>query len=700
MALPSLREELALLAGPTLADGQPSWTLHDPVRNRFFSIDWATCAILRHWSLDDPAAIVAAIGTESTLQLAAEDVEHVVRFLADNQLLQPQGPGSARRMAERLARQQGGWLKWLLHHYLFFRIPLLRPDAWLGRWLGVAELFFSRTFMLLTLGALGFGLLQVAHHWEQFFASLVDRFSWEGLASYGIALFAVKLLHELGHAFTAKRYGCRIPSMGIAFLVMWPVAYTDTNETWRLTSRWQRLHVAAAGIVTELVVAAWATLAWALLPDGALRSAAFVLATTSWVATLAINASPFMRFDGYFIVSDWLEIPNLHERSFALARWKLREWLFDLGEDKPEHFPAARERGLIIFAWAVWIYRLLLFLGIAVLVYHFFIKVVGIFLFLVEIAWFVALPIRHELAAWQRRWPVIRSRRRSRISGVGLLVCLLLLVVPWPGRVSASGILRPAEVWPVYAPGPAQVERFAFREGAAVAAGTPLIALATPELQARQTAVQARVDRLRWQAATAGFDADSRSRLQSSQDELATAEAELAGVKEERARYAPVAPFAGHLRDIDPDLGEGAWVGRNEKLAMLVGSGGQVVETYLDEESVKRVHVGDRGLFIIDSGSGPGLALTVTNIDDDASRVLTNGMLASSAGGHVLTRDRRGQKIPEHGVYRVALAVDAPSSALTGQSWRGRVVIRADWNPLAWRYLRNALAILIREAGF
>mgnify|MGYP003334714572 CR=1 FL=1 len=92
-------------------------------------------------------------------------------------------------------------------------------------------------------------------------ASLVDTFSWEGFASYGLALTAVKVLHELGHAYTCKRYGCRVPAMGLAFLVMWPMAYTDTNESWRLKDNRQRLAVSAAGILTELVVAAWATAA-------------------------------------------------------------------------------------------------------------------------------------------------------------------------------------------------------------------------------------------------------------------------------------------------------------------------------------------------------------------------------------------------------------------------------------------------------
>lgn len=699
MALPQLREELALLPGPVLADGQPSWTLHDPVRNRFFSIDWPTFEILQRWSFDDPATIAASIATATPLQLDSNDVEQVTSFLFDNQLLKPEGRGSARQLAERRARQEGSRIKWLLHHYLFFRVPLWRPDASLDRWLPAARLFCTRSFALLTLLALALGLSQVVRQWDGFLASLVDTFSWQGLAAYGVAVVVVKLLHELGHAFTAKSFGCRIPTMGVAFLVLWPMAYTDTNETWRLTSRWQRLLVASAGILTELVIAAWATLAWALLPDGELRSAAFVLATTSWIATLAINASPFMRFDGYFILSDWLDLPNLHERSFALARWKLRELLFDLGEERPEHFPPRREAWLIAFAWATWVYRLVVFLGIAVLVYHFFIKLVGIFLFLVEIVWFVAMPIRHELQAWRERWPHIRSRRRSRLSLLLLGGLVALLLVPWPGRLHSSGVLRPAEIWPLFAPGPAQVEQLAYGEGALVPAGAELIRLAAPELRMRREGLQARIAALRWQAASAGFGEDSRAQLQSRQEELATATAELAGLDEDLSRYAPKAPFAGHLRDLDPDLHRGQWLAAKEPIALLVGQG-NLVETYLDEEQVKRISVGDRGAFITDAGEGPLLRLRVTNVDADATRALPNGMLAVQAGGHILTRQRGDQLVPEHGVYRVSLAVESPLDHLKGQSWRGQVVLHARWEAPAWRYLRSALAVLVREASF
>jgi putative peptide zinc metalloprotease protein len=700
VALPPLRDELDLLTGPITSDGAPSWLLHDPVRNRFFTVDWPTFEILQRWSYDDPQAISQAISAVTTLLLSAADVERVEVFLRENQLIKLQSVECARDLATRLEAQEGSRIKWMLHHYLFFRVPLWRPDAWLESWSSVAAMFFSRGFQWLTLLALLLGLTQVVRQWDGFMASMVDTFSWSGLLAYGVALICVKLLHELGHAFTAKRFGCRVPAMGVAFLVLWPMAYTDTNETWRLTNRWQRLQVASAGILTELYIAAWSTLAWALLPDGELRAAAFVLATTSWVATLAINASPFLRFDGYFMLSDWLDMPNLHERSFALARWKLREWLFGLGEERPEYFSNRREAWLIAFAWATWIYRLIVFLGIALLVYQFFIKLIGILLFFVEIVWFIAMPIRNELKIWVQRWPTIRRRVRSRLT-LGLVLLLILgFFIPWPGRVHSSGQLRPLQVWPVFSPGAAQVEHFAHAEGVSIKAGDELIRLYAPELQRKRESLLARIDVLRWQAAAGSFADDSRLRLQSSQDDLATARAELDGLNEELRRYVPRAPFAGQLRDIDPDLHEGQWLPAKEPIALLINPERLIVETYLDEAAIKRIALGSSGLFIVDSGAGPALRLQVTYIDEDATRALSNGALSVQAGGHILTRQRGEQLVPEHSVYRVTLEVVSSAARLEGSSWRGHIVIHGSWEAPAQQYLRNLMSLAVREFGF
>lgn len=699
MILPPLREELALLPGPALADGQPSHTLHDPVRNLFFQIDWPTFEVLSRWHLGEAAAIAAAVNRETTLHLEPRDVEDVIVFFHDNQLLQPR-PGSAAEFAARLQKRRGSLGQRLLHNYLFFRIPLLKPDRWLGRWAPRLDFFYSRQFLYLTIAALGWGLVEVYRQWEHFAATLVDTLSWSGLASYGATLAAVKALHELGHAFTAKRLGCKVPAMGIAFLVMCPVAYTDTNEVWKLTGRRQRLAVVAAGVLTELLVAAWSTLAWAVLPEGTPKSLAFLLATTTWIATVAINTSPFMRFDGYFLLSDWLGMPNLHARAFALARWDLRERLFALGAIAPEQLARPRRAGLILFAYATWIYRLAVFLGIAALVYAFFIKAVGIMLFAVEIGWFVLLPLWRELQTWRAAWPVLRQRPRTKRSAAIALALILLLALPWPGRPAASALLRPAAQFVIYAPPHARVAALPVAEGQHVAAGAVLLKLASPDLASRLGSAKARVERLRWQASAGAFDSEQRAQWQVSQEQLSAAEAEVTGIQADAARYEPAAPFSGVLRDLAPDLRPGAWLSAQEPLARLIADQGQTAVAYLDEEDVSRISLGDTARFYADGPGGPVVSLEVASIDADASRVLPEPELATLFGGSVVVREKNGQFYPERPVYRVTLKAEASTEAAAQHAWRGKVVIRGRWAAPGWRYLRGAMALLRREAGF
>ena len=211
---------MALYPGAHLVDGQPSWTLHDPVRNQFFRIDWQSFEVFSRWSLGDPQAICDSVAAQTTLRPDASGIAALAQFLVENQLVQPQGSTSSQQMADRLGRMRGNWQTWLLHHYLFFRIPLIRPDAWLSRWSAAAAPLFTRGFAQLTLLALLLGGIEVYRDWGRFSATLLDTFTWEGVFGFGLALSFVKVLHELGHAFTAKRFGCKVPVMGVAFLVL------------------------------------------------------------------------------------------------------------------------------------------------------------------------------------------------------------------------------------------------------------------------------------------------------------------------------------------------------------------------------------------------------------------------------------------------------------------------------------------------
>ncbi|MEO5374887.1 MAG: HlyD family efflux transporter periplasmic adaptor subunit [Alphaproteobacteria bacterium] len=694
-ALPPLRDELTLHPGPVGVDGAPTWTLHDPLRNQFFRLSWPAVEILSRWHLGTPDSVAAAASAETTLHVAPEDVVGVAEFLGKSQLLKPVGPTGTKRLLSIAEGSRTSWATWLLHHYLFFRIPLVRPDAVLGDTLPLVAWAGGRGFRLATLTALLVGVLLVGRQWDAFATTLVDHFSLGGMASFGVALAFAKVIHELGHAFTAKSLGCRVPTMGVAFLVMWPVLYTDVNEAWKLTDRRQRVLVGAAGILAELSLAAWATLAWALLPDGMARSMAFTLAATTWVSSLAINLSPFLRFDGYFLVMDWLDMPNLHGRSFALARWWLREVLFGLGEPVPERLPPRRRAALIAFAVGVWIYRLVLFLGIAILVYHFFIKVVGIFLFVVEIGWFVVKPVMMEVKEWHARAGRIVVSRRARVTFGLLSVLLLLAVVPWSGRVSAPALLKAGDHVVFYAPSPARLEEVAVHEGQGVTPGTIVARMANPDLDHRLAQAERRIAVLRYELGAIGFDEGFRGRSQATARELESALAERSAAEREKARLTLETPIGGIVTDLSLDLHSGQWVSAKDPILAVRATGPVIAEAYVGEDDLPRITSGMGALFIPE-GSGAAIPARVEAIDRTAARSLADPSLAAPFGGPIPARLDKHALVPDAALYRVRLGM---ADAAVPVILRGEVHIQGERRSLLGRAFRAVAAVVIREWG-
>lgn len=694
MVLPELRDELALYPGPTAYDGGPTWTLQDPLSNRFFRLSWPAFEVLSRWHLNDPQAIAQAVTAETVLEMQPEDVLGVVDFLARSQLLKVTANDIGRLLAIHEAGRTS-WFNWLLHHYLFFRLPLVRPDAMLDRVLPYVSWLGSKPFFLVTLVALLVGVFFIGRQWDLFTATFVDHFSFTGMVAFGIALGLAKIIHELGHAFTAKAYGCRIPTMGVAFLVLWPMLYTDANEAWKLTSRRQRLLVSGAGILSELTLAAWATLAWGVLPDGSLKAMAFTLAATTWISSLLINLSPFMRFDGYFLAMDALEQPNLHPRSFALARWHLRETLFALGEPVPEYLRSRTRTAMIAFAWVVWLYRLILFLGIAVLVYHFFIKAVAIVLFAVEIGWFVIKPIISEMGEWRKRASVIRTRGRARISLLILGVVVVLCVVPWNSRVTAPALLKADEHRLVYAPSAAILKSVLVTEGQVVKAGTILAILENPDMTQRLVQLEQQIQVLKYQLSVIAFEDSFRARSQALAEELAGVIAEKTALTNETKRLILSAPIDGMVVDISPFVQTGQWLNSQESILGL--RQGIVLEAYVAEEDVPRLRLGVSAIFIPE-GTGSSRKARCSSIDRSAVKALLEPSLTTLYGGDIPARFADKALVPDGAYYRVRLALDDPAVTIT-TPLRGRVRLNGERRSLLAAAWQSVAAVFIREWG-
>ena len=351
--LPHIRGDLDLFPGPRTGGGAPTWTIHDPLAGRYFRIGWLEFEILTHWQAGKPAkAVVEAMRDRPLVDVDEKDVMAVAGFLAMSQLVAVTDEGGTGQLLTRSRAQKTGIMSWILKNYLYLKVPLVRPDAFLTRAMSWGRFFFTRGYLLLISGLALLGLWLISHEWSRWKADLSVLKTPEGLAITAVMLFLSKIVHEFGHGLAAKYYGCRVPRMGIALILLWPVLWTDTTAAWSLTDRRHRLVIDSAGVIAELSVAAVATILWALAPDGIIKQALHILSGVAWIMTLVVNANPFMRFDGYYILADAVDIPNLQERAFAHTKWWLRRRLLGLVEDPPERWPLQTRRFLIPYALA------------------------------------------------------------------------------------------------------------------------------------------------------------------------------------------------------------------------------------------------------------------------------------------------------------------------------------------------------------
>ncbi len=697
---PVLRQDLTLYKGPADSNGAPLWTLHDPARNQYFEIDWIAFEIISRLDLEDPELICHQINTETTLYLTSQDVVNTIDFLTDNELVYRSSPQEVGQLLNTFERRRKTWFDRLLHGYLFFRVPIFRSDKPLEKLLPHMNFLYARGFYQLTFFIFLFGLWGVSTQWDAFTSTLVDTFSLDGLLGYASAVIVVKVLHELGHAITAKKCGCRVPTMGLAFLVMWPVAYTDVTESWKLDSHKKRLSIASAGIVTEALIAAWSIFLWSVLPEGAIKSLFFFLGTTSFAATIAINASPFMRFDGYFLLCDIVGMPNLHGRSFAYTRWWLREKLFNLNDSPPESLNDEQQKFFLIFALVTWLYRLVVFFGIALLVYHYFFKVLGIALFIVEMWFFILMPVVQEFKFWHRRWSEIGLGFRQKPAYYILLGIVLFLMIPFDVTVNAQGMFKPEKSLRVVATQAGQIIKMPPVIGTHVVEGTQLIGLSVPELEKKIKNLKSRIDTLTQQFGAAGFDPKMVSQQPIYKEQLVSSQNELDGLIKEYEKLNRKATFSGVVIDVDPDLFLGEWVSKSSALVTVVDGKNWIVDCYVEEADLRRIDQGNWGRFVAEAPGVGAVGLTVLSIDRDATRVLSEGALSSLSGGEILVRPQNNKLIPERALYRVRLKVDESASKLSTGYIRGQVVIFAWPKSILGDFIRGGLSTAIKELSF
>ena len=695
--LPLLRQNLRLMTASPDEDGEPRWQIFDPLSNKFFFLSRTGFYLFREWRNAKTDEELFALMAQRGMDIELSELTFFIRFLELNHLIEIHGEKNIARLQQEVEQRKQHALMWLLHNYLFIKIPLVRPDLFLSRCFTQIKFIFKLHlhWVAFLLGAIG--LVMVLRQWDTFTHTLQNFFDLSSIFYYVGALIVVKTAHELGHAFVAKRYGCRVSSMGIAFLLMTPILYTDTTDAWRLRSRYQRLSIVTAGVRVEIYIACVATFLWGILPDSGLRSVLFFVATTSWISSLLINISPFMRFDGYYALSDFLGMENLQPRSFLVGKWFLREKLFGFGFPPPE--PLNRKKCLLMvsYAWATWLYRFFLFIGIAVLVYYFAFKLLGIVLFLVEILWFLVLPVVKEVGIWLRLRKEMTINRTSIVSLVVCAVILGALLIPWQNQISAPAVVTFERHQTFYPSEPAHVVVWQRVTGKSVKQGELLYLLESADIEQEIKLSQAILNTLntQWQRASSG--ASERDDQLIILTQISREQSHLQSLLERRERLAVHAPFDGYIGEA-LSLKSDDYVNEKMPLMTFYDAESGVVKAYINGRSVSRLKMGSEASFIGNDGETLKTQLVVERVLPTAVMHFNYPALSSIHGGPIAAQKMQDQIIPDESIYEVILSFKGKLS-VTRQQY-GRVDLSVEPTSFLVDGLRYLYGVFIRESGF
>lgn len=542
-------------------------------------------------------------------------------------------------------------------------------------------------------------LLAAAPHWSELTENLSDRvFAADNLLLLSLIYPVIKLLHEFGHAYTAKAYGAEVREMGVMFILFMPMPYVDVSGSSSFPSKYRRATVAAAGILVELLVAGLALHLWLLFQPGLLRALAFNVLIIASVSTVMFNGNPLMRYDGYHVFADLIEIPNLAARAGRYCGYVFDKYVF--GKSDEAGFPGlspGEAPWLLIYAPAAFIYRGIVQIGIAFyLINKAFI--VGVILALWSTITAFVVPVVKAVKHVCQSPGLARTRKRAvGISfGGAIAVVLFALLVPMPLHTTSEGV-----VWlPDRAILPAATDGFAERllvePGARVQRGEAVLLSEDHESGAQLHIVTARVDELRSRLTAQEFTDLSAAEI--SRFELSAASAALDHAQLKARDLTLKSDADGTLMVPKSEDLPGRFFHQGEIVGYVLPDVSNIVRVTVAQEDIDLIRNGLRSVelrFVDDAGSSYQAA--VIREVPSASRELPSKALSAEGGGEIAMDPRdphRRESLQRTFQFDLAVKEDFPRKA-----FGSRVYVRFnhDWEPLGVQWFMRAKQILLQR---
>jgi putative peptide zinc metalloprotease protein len=590
------------------------------------------------------------------------------------------------------------WRRWL--NPLSLRVPLVDPDRFLERWLPLVRPLLSQKGAAAWCLAVAGALLLAAANWSQISSAPTEQLlDPRNLVVLWIVYPLVKALHELGHAFAAKAWGGEVHEMGVMFLVFVPIPYVDASSASAFPDKWQRVLVSSAGILVELFLAATALFVWLTVEPGLVRSVAYNVMWIGGASTLFFNGNPLLRFDGYYVLADAVEIPNLGNRSTQYIGYLAQRYGCGLENVRCPVSAPGEEAWFVGYGVASFVYRLGVLFAIALFLSK-KLFVVGVLLALFAVGSQIVFPLLRHMGflLTSPRLAANRARAIGVWAGAFLSLAGLLFLLPMPLFTRAEGVVWPPEGSEVRARADGFVVELLREPDSIVQPGEPLVLTRDPSLEAEVAVLEARVRELR-----ALHHAEKRItqvKAQITLEQLAMAEAALARARERAGEVVIRSVRGGAFISPRASSLKGLFVKQGELIGYVVDPPISTARVVVPQSDIALVRDRTQGVEVrLSSRIAEAVPARILRLVPAATDLLPSRALGTTGGGRIPVDpvDADGLRTLDS-VFQLELAIAAKAAA---EEMGGRVYVRFDHGaePFALRVYRSLRRLFLRQLG-
>lgn len=730
-----LRVRADLTARRQRYQGRSYWVVKEPVGLRYFRFQDEEYAVLR--MMDGPTSledIKERFEQEfAPHKITYQDLQQFIGTLHRSGLVVSDAPGQGYQLKKRRDKRSRQELLGKLSNILAIRFKGIDPERLLTFLYPYVRWFFSPWTVGLCAALALSALLLITMQFDVFRSRLPAFQEFFGPKNWlwlGITLAVTKVLHEFGHGFLCKHFGGECHEMGVMFLVLTPCLYCNVSDSWMLPNKWQRAAIGAGGIYVELLLASLATYIWWFTEQGLVNHLALRVMFICSVSTVLFNGNPLLRFDGYYILSDVVEIPNLRQKASSILQRILAQVCLGLEMPEDPFLPQRNHGFFAIYTIAAVVYRWFIFYSILMFLNKVFepygLKIIGQMIALMGLFGLIVMPLWKMGKFFHvpgRMDQVKRPRLFATIGVVAILIAVFALV-PFPRNVRCTLQLRARDAMPVYIEVPGRLVQVAVEPGDRVDQGDVLatlsssaLALDVTKLEGKKDGLQAQLTSLWEQIRTPDPHASLGGQIEQVEETLVSAREQLDKKQEELKKLTIVAPVSGIV--LPPPQRKPGPPGTG-RLATWSGSplepinlGAQLTPSELfceigdpkrleailaiDQADIELVKEEDEVELILDAAPGKMFRGTVRDITRSVMEA-SPASLAHQAGGGLATRtDRSGIQRPLSATYVARVAVDDPEGQFR-LGMRGRAKIHTGYQSIAgrlWRYLTRTFHFYI-----